>query len=56
MEDQLLNSLMTAYLAQIDSALKIGKIISEHSGDNERDFTRCPYIWFNISFNDSNER
>ena len=35
MEDQLLNSLMTAYLAQIDSALKIGKIISEHSGDNE---------------------
>lgn len=35
MEDQLLISLMTVYLAQIDSALKIGKIISEHSGDNE---------------------
>ena len=35
MEDQLLSSLMTAYLAQIDSALKISKIISEHSGDNE---------------------
>ena len=35
MEDPLLNSLMEVYLAQLDSALKIAKVISTHSGDSE---------------------
>ena len=31
----LLNSLMLVFLAQMDSALKISKIISEHSEEEE---------------------
>ena len=34
-EEKLINSLMTAYIAQMDSALKISKIISEHSDEDE---------------------
>ena len=34
-DDKLLNSLMITFIAQMDSALKISKIISEHSDDEE---------------------
>ena len=34
-EEKLINSLMTAYITQMDSALKISKIISEHSDEDE---------------------
>ena len=34
-EDKLLTSLMQVFIAQMDSALKISKIISEHSNEEE---------------------
>ena len=35
MKDDLLNSLMVAFLGQIDSALKVSEIISSHGNEEE---------------------
>ena len=34
-KEKLLNSLITTFIAQMDSALRISKIISEHSDEEE---------------------
>ena len=34
-EEKLITSLMTTFIAQMDSALRISKIISEHSEEDE---------------------
>ena len=35
MSDELFDGIMKSFLAQLDSSLKISKIISEHSGEGE---------------------